>query len=207
MASPTIDDLLQHQTFNVLSEEHVRSFMNHGFCKIEGAIPIENCDWWSRHVWTRLGMNPNDKSTWTKEVNYLARSHSIPGRVIAPTAWKAMCELLGGEDRIHKGGELWMDSFIVNLGSEDGEGKIVPPKELNGWHVDGDFFVHFLDSPEQALLVIPCWSDVESNGGATWVTNDGIPRIGKILVSESLTTHENRSCTTLGKRKLRRGAR
>lgn len=100
-----------------------------------------------------------------------------------------------------------MDSFIVNLGSEDGEGKIVPPKELNGWHVDGDFFVHFLDSPEQALLVIPCWSDVESNGGATWVTNDGIPRIGKILVSESLTTHENRSCTTLGKRKLRRGAR
>ena len=27
--------------------------------------------------------------------------------------------------------------------------------ELNNRHVDGDFFMHFLHSPEQALLVIP----------------------------------------------------
>lgn len=84
-----------------------------------------------------------------------------------------------------------MDSFIINLGSKEGEGKVVPPKELKGWHCDGDFFIHFLDSPEQALLVIPCWSDVESNGGATWVSNEGIPKIGKMLVSEVPCTSEH----------------
>lgn len=41
--------------------------------------------------------------------------------------------------------------------------------------------MHFLDSPEQALLVIPCWSDVESNGGATWICDEGPARIGKHL--------------------------
>ena len=41
--------------------------------------------------------------------------------------------------------------------------------------------MHFLDSPEQALLVIPCWSDVESNGGATWICEEGPAKIGKYL--------------------------
>jgi hypothetical protein len=102
-----------------------------------------------------------------------------------------MCELLGGQDRIHKSGHSLMDSFIINLGSKEGEGKVVPPKELTNWHCDGDFFVHFLDSPEQALLVIPCWSDVESNGGATWISNEGIPKIGKMLVSEVQSTSDS----------------
>jgi hypothetical protein len=29
--------------------------------------------------------------------------------------------------------------------------------------------------------VIPCWSDVESNGGATWICDEGPARIGKHL--------------------------
>ena len=43
--------------------------------------------------------------------------------------------------------------------------------------------VHFLDSPEQGLLVIPCWSDVKPNGGATWICDEGPKRIGQWLVS------------------------
>jgi len=53
---------------------------------------------------------------------------------------------------------------------------------LDGWHNDGDFFVHFLDSPEQALLVIPLWSDIESKGGGTAVCGDGIKHVAKHLV-------------------------
>jgi hypothetical protein len=33
--------------------------------------------------------------------------------------------------------------------------------------VDGTFFRHFLDSPEQGLLVVPIFSDVEHRGGGT----------------------------------------
>ena len=43
--------------------------------------------------------------------------------------------------------------------------------------------MHFLDSPEQALLVIPLWSDVVERGGGTVVCADGIKYIAKHLVS------------------------
>ena len=77
---------------------------------------------------------------------------------------------------------MWTDGFIVNLGSVENEGNLVEPKDLTGWHVDGNFFTHFLDSPEQALLVIPCWSDVEENAGATVICTEGPKLIGKLLV-------------------------
>ena len=183
MTASTIEELMKHQTFKVLTPEQITSFMTHGFLRLPGAIASEDCDRWTRHVWPRLGMDPADKSTWTTEINRMARHNIIPARDIAPVAWEAICELCGGEDRIAEGGEMWTDRFLVNLGSVEGEGKATPPKELDGWHVDGDFFTHFLDSPEQALLVIPCWSDVDSNGGATWICDEGPKRIGQMLVS------------------------
>ncbi|KAJ7474435.1 hypothetical protein B0H11DRAFT_2429302 [Mycena galericulata] len=54
-------------------------------------------------------------------------------------------------------------------------------RELDGWHVDGDFFVHFLDSPEQALLVIPLFSDIAPGAGGTAICTDGIGIIAKHL--------------------------
>lgn len=155
--------------------------MKYSFLRLPGAIPLETCDYWTKDVWYRLGMDPDDKSTWTNERNHMPKLNVAPAKQLAPTAWAAICELCGGEDRIAKG-EMWTDSFIVNLGSPETDGKKVTPKELDLWHVDGDFFIHFLDSPEQALLVIPCWSDVEENSGATWICDQGPSKIGKVLV-------------------------
>lgn len=45
----------------------------------------------------------------------------ISPETFAPKAWKAMCELLGGEGRI-SGDPVtrgWSDGFIVNLGTDD----------------------------------------------------------------------------------------
>lgn len=61
-------------------------------------------------------------------------------------AWGAMCELLGGEDRVAPNSSNWGNSLIVNLGTdenEDGkeEDRTVDPRSINNWHVDGDFFV------------------------------------------------------------------
>lgn len=54
-----------------------------------------------------------------------------------------MTELLGGEERIDEQSSAWGDSFIVNFGTEEleKEGRDVDPKDLDNWHVDGDFFV------------------------------------------------------------------
>ncbi|KAK7955627.1 uncharacterized protein PG986_004849 [Apiospora aurea] len=189
-SSPSeIDELLTHQTFQTLTRDQVTSFLRHGFLRVPGAIPSATCDRWTRHVWPRLGMDPEDRSTWRAERSHLAKLNVEPARDLAPRAWAAICELCGGEDRIAMpGGGMWTDGFIVNLGTPSSEceeegkrTKKVPPRALTNWHVDGDFFAHFLDSPEQALLVIPCWSDVGEDAGATWICDEGPRRIGKML--------------------------
>lgn len=79
---------------------------------------------------------------------------------------------------MEEGSEYWDDSFIVNLGTPQGEGKYIEP---DGWHVDGDFFAHFLDSPEQALLVLPLFTDVRPGGGATALCPAALTEIARYL--------------------------
>jgi hypothetical protein len=53
-----------------------------------------------------------------------------------------MVDLLGGEERIDAQSSSWGDSFIVNFGTPEVEGaQPKDPKDLENWHVDGDFFV------------------------------------------------------------------
>jgi hypothetical protein len=72
--------------------------------------------------------------------------------------------------------------MILNLGSSENKGKSVHPKELTGWHVDRDFFRHFLDSPEQGLLVIPLFSDIDFNGRGTFIAPESVGKIATHLV-------------------------
>src|SRR5437016_178864 len=94
-------------------------------------------------VWTRLGFSPTVKSTWTRERTNMPSHTSVRVSDFAPKAWGAICEILGGEDRVAPWSNMWNDSFIVNLGSPEWAGTSAKGKEkqLRGWHVDGDFFV------------------------------------------------------------------
>jgi hypothetical protein len=103
-------------------------------------------------------------------------------RTFAPKAWAAICELCGGEDRVSEQSSSWGDGLIVNLGTSEWENQWPDPRKLDNWHADGDFFVHFLDSPEQALLVIPLFSDIKPRGGGTMICPEAIPLIAKHLV-------------------------
>lgn len=47
--------------------------------------------------------------------------------------------------------------------------------------MDGDFFLHFLDSREQALLVIPVFTEIKPHGGGTAIAPEGIKMIAKHL--------------------------
>ena len=113
---------------------------------------------------------------------------SVKVAEFAPKAWGAICDLVGGEDRIEGGEEeqWWDDGFIVNVGKdqpeETNDENILRDRNADGWHVDGDFFVHFLDSREQGLLIVPLWSDVIENGGGTIIAADSIGKVGKWLV-------------------------
>lgn len=49
------------------ADEQVDCFMKNGYVKLEGAIAPEKVADWTQDVWIRLGMDPNDKSTWSRE--------------------------------------------------------------------------------------------------------------------------------------------
>lgn len=126
-------------------------------------------------------MNPSDKASWTQSRIHMPHHKTFDVADFAPKAWAAICELCGGEDRIAPWSRQWSDALIINLGSPETEGRDVPPRELDGWHVDGDFFVHYLDSPEQGLLVIPLYSDIIPAGGGTVLCPDGMAKVARHL--------------------------
>ena len=174
---------MSDQASYALSSDQKDHFMKYGYLRLTDCFSREKAASWTDGVWTRLGYSPTDKSTWTSERINMPSHKSETVRTFAPKAWAAICELLGGEERVSEESSVWSDNLIVNLGTEESPNKTVHPKELSNWHVDGDFFVHFLDSPEQGLLVIPVFSDIQKDGGGTMVCPDSIPLIAQHLVS------------------------
>lgn len=174
---------MTHQDYK-LTQEQIDHFMRHGFVRLTDCFSLAKAAEWTADVWTRLGYSPTDKSTWASERINMPYHKEEPVRTFAPKAWAAICELLGGEDRLMAHSATWNDGFIVNLGTPESEGKVPKPTELDGWHVDGDFFIHFLDSPEQGLLVIPLFTDIQDQAGGTMVCSDAIKVMARYLVRE-----------------------
>ena len=167
--------------YQYLTQAQIDHFMRYGYLRISNAFSLEKANEWVSDVWTRLGFDPNDKSTWTKERINMPNHKFEPVQTFSPFAWGCICELLGGEDRVDDISTRWSDGLIVNLGAPEWEGNWQQPKELTNWHIDGDFFVHFLDSREQALLVIPVFTEIKPQGGGTVIAPDGIKMIAKHL--------------------------
>ncbi|TPX14801.1 uncharacterized protein E0L32_005196 [Thyridium curvatum] len=166
---------------SVLTEAEKEQFIQHGWVKIEGAFTEEQAAWVTQDVWTRLGMAPDNKSTWNQERVHMPGHRTFDCAKLAPRAWAAICEICGGEDKVRPESRYWQDSLIVNLGTVENEGKPVPPQQLYGWHVDGDFFVHYLDSAEQGLLVIPLFTDIVPDGGGTVICPEAMPKVAAWL--------------------------
>ncbi|KAK7754228.1 hypothetical protein SLS62_003805 [Diatrype stigma] len=164
-----------------LTDEEKAFFLAHGYVKLRGCFTPAQAAEMTAGAWTRLGMSATDRSTWTRARTNMPWHRTFDCAAFAPRAWAAICELCGGEARVSPESRRWGDSLIVSLGSAAGEGRPVPPKDLNEWHVDGDFFVHYLDSPEQALLVIPLFTDIVPEGGGTMLCPDAIPKIARWL--------------------------
>jgi ectoine hydroxylase-related dioxygenase (phytanoyl-CoA dioxygenase family) len=101
----------------------------------------------------------------------------------APRVWRAACQLLGGEDRIEQP-YTWGSGFIANLGVGADRPWQPPSASSPDWHKDGDFFRHFLDSPEQGLLTIVLWSDIDERGGGTFIAPDSVAPVARLLEQE-----------------------
>ncbi|KAK8114058.1 hypothetical protein PG999_006127 [Apiospora kogelbergensis] len=142
-----------------LTEEQKAFFMKNGYLKLSDCFSREQAAEVTEGAWTRLGMSAGDKSTWTQKKINMPSHRTFDAAELAPRAWSAICELCGGAERVdEERSRYWRDSLIVNLGSAEGEGRPVPPRELDNWHVDGDFF-----------------------GGGTMLCPDAVPKIARWL--------------------------
>jgi hypothetical protein len=164
----------------VLTHEHIEHFLARGYVVLHECFTREAARSLTDATFTRLGYDPDDPSTWREAVIHMPAHRRVDVKAFAPRVWGAVCDLLGGEERIQQP-YSWGDGFIVNL-REGAERPWEPPSPRTpGWHKDGDFFRHFLDSPEQGLLTLVLWSDIQPRGGATFVAADSVPVVARFL--------------------------
>jgi len=169
------------KSYEVLTDEQVQQFIERGFVHLRGCFRREVAERAMEEMWARLGYDPGDPATWADKRIHMPGTNHFEVKTFAPTAYAAACDLVGGEERI-KQPYTWNDAFIVNLGVRADEPWAGPSAESPGWHVDGDFFRHFLDSPEQGLLTFVLWTDVVHQGGATFVACDSVGPVARFLL-------------------------
>lgn len=180
--------------YKVLTDKHVQSFLDNGYLIVNDAVNLAVANAWIANAYVRLGYDPKDPSTWVRGLVHMDHANSLPVKDVAPKAWDALMDVIGGEDRLEtdvmhiKGGHftsinswIWSDSFIVNFNRGANEPWQPPSPEATGWHKDGSYFRHFLDSREQALLPIVMWSDMRHQGGATFIAPDSVRLIARFL--------------------------
>ncbi|MGC4046934.1 MAG: phytanoyl-CoA dioxygenase family protein [Armatimonas sp.] len=169
--------------FQVLSESDIEQFIHHGYVQVKEAFPREIALEAQSFLWDRLieayleyGMVKDAPETWAaaleKDANAAFPTIHLRTFYNEPEFKRCETQRLAGaiEDLIgigrwalkhepHNWG-WWPINFAVGTAQ---------PWEVPtaGWHWDGMNRKHKVTSPEQGLLVLPCFSDVASKGGGT----------------------------------------
>ena len=181
-------------SYRILTDEQVQSFLDKGYLVVRDCLDMSVANRWIDEAYERLGYDKHNPATWVKDIIWLDHKNQMPVREIAPKAWAALLDVIGGEDRLETqvmgitGGHftsinsfIWSDAFIVNFHRGADKPWQPPSPKVSGWHKDGSYFRHFLDSREQALLPIVCWSDMLHQGGATFIAPDSVRVVARYL--------------------------
>jgi Phytanoyl-CoA dioxygenase (PhyH) len=168
------------KSYGHLTGEQAEHFLERGFVTVRGAFDPAGAQQWLDNAWLRFGYDRHDPASWAEKRIHLSSRSQVDARTFAPAAWGAAMDLVGGESRVTLPWQ-WGDSFIANLGVGDDRPWQPPSPAAGGWHKDGDFFRHFLDSPEQAVLTFVLWTDMLHKGGGTFVAADSVPVVARFL--------------------------
>lgn len=163
-----------------LSEEEIQHFIQKGYVVVKDAVRKEIREQWFKEGLKRLSLV---KKVPDNGIIELTHTRKVFLHDIAPRAWKAVTQLLGGESRV-KVQEVSDDYNFNTRSVQDHEWQ--PPEKHNfGWHIDGDYFKRYLDSPEQALLCLILWSKVGPKEGGTFLACDSIGKVARFLANQS----------------------
>ena len=169
-------------TANVLSTAQIESFIELGYCTLPSAFTAQQAAAACRCVWRRMaekaGIREADPSTWPEA--YDIEEHLNAPEVLAcftdPLA--AAVEQLLGPNRwcgIRKWG-LWPVNFSYGAHYS---GRY----PTTSWHVDGNWFRHSIDCPNQGLLLIGLFTDSGPHGGGTILAGGSHKRTARVLAA------------------------
>ena len=181
--------------YAVLTDDQVQSFLELGYLVVKDCLDLTTAQNWIGQAYERLGYDPLTPSTWEKDIVWMDHQNKLPIRDLAPKAWAAILDVVGGQERLETqvmgkpkthfssiNSFVWSDAFIVNFHRGAGEPWQPPSAKVTGWHKDGSYFRHFLDSREQALLTVVLWSDMRHQGGGTFVAPDSVRVVARYLL-------------------------
>lgn len=155
----------------VLSPAQVEEFTERGWTQLEAAYAREDALAAQDFMWDKVGergVQREDRATWTSHLVHIAENYDTPAFQACNTSrLKGAIEDLVGRGRWKKRDEpVQWGWWPVNFprGAE-AEWDVWP----RGWHWDGQHFRHYLNSPNQGILLICCFSDINPRGGGTFV--------------------------------------
>jgi ectoine hydroxylase-related dioxygenase (phytanoyl-CoA dioxygenase family) len=163
-----------------LTAAEKEQFITDGYIVVQSAFDVKHDTIvkWKNDVWRRCNVNREDPTSWPEKV-HLPGDDTLKFQEVAPVAYGKVVEILGGEERL--GGDLVLhNGFVCNFSM----GRDEPWRELKdagGWHADGDFFRHFLDSREQSCLIGSYFTDIEHRGGATLISPGSHIQVARFL--------------------------
>ncbi|HEY8669077.1 MAG TPA: phytanoyl-CoA dioxygenase family protein [Tepidisphaeraceae bacterium] len=148
----------------VLSKAEVEQFVEEGYVVVRGATPRPVAQIIQERVLKMMpGIDPNDPATWKQPVIGLKESidDAQSAAAFTPRLVGAMEDLMG------KG--RWDLATRLGWFPTSFPGHVAGPWKapVDGWHVDGGWFHHHVNSKEQGLLPIHLLTDIDPGGGGT----------------------------------------
>jgi hypothetical protein len=183
-----------------LNAAQIEQFITHGALHLPGVLKPAFAEQCAQEMLRYMGIDEHDPASWValraKPGNRGEATTDNPERHYrydehAPKLWGAMCDLLGGPeriipDKIFRSNGVYTLADPAVLAGPDPVSRWLPPlpsEGRGGWHIDGapSWFTHYLDSPQVALLVLILFRDATKLGGATWYAPQSPALVTKYL--------------------------
>jgi len=170
-------------TYQTLTEAQVAQFEEDGFLKLEEAFPRVSALAAQDFLWERLaalGVRKDDGATWTEPMVHIKEAYNDPIFQVCQTErlTGAIEDLVGKGRWAGKGKTAYWGWWPVNFAVGVDKPWTVP---TGGWHWDGIQFKHFVDSPDQGLLLLPMFSETGVRGGGTLVAAGSHRLVARLL--------------------------
>jgi hypothetical protein len=147
----------------VLKPWQVEQFVEEGYTLLKEAFSVETAAAVRAGVFRELGLKEDEPSGWTK--GFISLQKDFEGapysQAYTPQVKGAFDQLMGAGRWVPWEGLGWWP--VTFPGFHSG------PWKPGGWHVDGQHFQHRVDSPDQGLLPLFIFSEIQPGWGGTAV--------------------------------------